>query len=217
MKKIIIILIIFITLPEIIKSQENFTDVKPFYFFGVRIITTSNGVCQYYTLYAPDGKIIDVQPMTKKDFLKQAQGLEKSDANPKSEDFFTKFNVIDSAKLMNNVISDIYPVPEDEQLYTYKKNTRYRNSIEAIAEETINNLWKLRFAVYPFASGSLDTVGWTNNFENDYMPKPEQLEILKTYGLEQINGFIWGENLFRLLKDIRNPSWIEDYKNAGIE
>jgi hypothetical protein len=52
------------------------------------------------------------------------------------------------------------------------------------------------------------------NFDNEFMPTNAQMNILKGYGLQTINGYIYGENLFRLLKDIQNKQWIERYKAA---
>ena len=75
-------------------------------------------------------------------------------------------------------------------------------------------LWKLRFAEYPYFKDE-DNIGWTQNFENTYMPRPEQMEILSGYGINKINDFIWGNNLFRLLKDMENSQWVNAYMQAG--
>ncbi|MBN2891724.1 MAG: hypothetical protein JXL97_07645 [Bacteroidales bacterium] len=216
MRKIIfIIFIVFFQISAF--SQEKFDDHIPIYFFGVRIITTNSGVGQYFIIYAPNGTIEDVQTITKNDFLKQAQGFAPSDANIKSENFFTKYGAFDSLAIMREVIASIYPVPTDEVLYNYKKRTRYNNRVDFLSKNLINNLWKLRYAIYPFMSGSEDTLGWTMNFENTYMPRPEQMQILEGYGLDKINGYVWGDNLFRLFKDMQDPNWVETYKKAGSD
>ncbi len=231
-KNILYIIIVFF--PFLSLSQGNFGEKKNqnLYKFGYRFITTGNGVGQYYVVYAPDNNIKKVRSITKQEFIEQAAGLTSSKANENNENFFTKYNVIDSAKLMSNVIGsigygapkkkdykkdEIYKYKDDSTYYEYKKRTRFNNSVSFIAKETVNNLWKLRYAIYPFSTTSEDTLGWTGNRSNSYMPKPEQMEILEGYGLERINGFIYGEDFFRLLKDIRKPDWIEDYKNADKE
>lgn len=176
MKKIIIILLFF-AISFSVSAQEDFTDTQPMYFFGVRIITTSNGVGQYFIIYAPNGKIENVQTISKANFEKQARGLTYSDANLKKEDMFTA-----------NGISN------------YKIHTF---------------LWKLRYSIYPFATNMQNPNGWTHNAENEYMPRPEQMDILRGYGLKQINGYIWGDNLFRLFKDMETEEWVKAYVQAG--
>lgn len=199
-------------------AQETFGDNVPLYFFGYRMITTSNGVGQYFEIYAPNGTIESVETITKANFLKKSQGHEHSEANLKQENFFAKYGVVDSAAIMRDVLSsfDQSIKSKDPQLYEYKKRTRYNNHVDYLAKNAVSDLWKLRFAMFPYA-GSEDTIGWTMNFENTYMPRPEQMEILQGYGLQRINDYIWGDNLFRLLKDMQDPNWVEEYKLAGKE
>jgi hypothetical protein len=96
----------------------------------------------------------------------------------------------------------------------YKKTDMFSdNGIEHT--EIVTQLWKLRYAIYPFKVQTKDTLGWTQNFENPYMPNEKQMLILKEYGLNDINGFIWGDNLFRLLKDMESRDWVVRYHDAG--
>lgn len=78
----------------------------------------------------------------------------------------------------------------------------------------IYSLWKLRYAEYPYKTND-STQGWTNNFKNPFMPFPSQMKILKQYGLNNINDYIYGDNLFKLLKDMENPQWVAKYIEAG--
>jgi len=184
------------------------------YFFGVRIVTVNNGIGQFYVIYAPSGTIENLQTISKENFIKQAMGLEDSEANAGNIDLFTKFGVVDSLELINTVINSINPVPEKEDVYNYTLNTRYDNLVRYEVDTCVNQLWKLRYAIYPLAFANDDTLGWTNNVANPYMPKKGQMDILKNYGIEKINDYLWGDNLFRLLKDMSNKKWVEDYMKA---
>jgi len=78
----------------------------------------------------------------------------------------------------------------------------------------IDSLWKLRFAVYPYKKENADTLGWTENFQNPFVPKPAQKQILAQMGMDTVFYTIFGENLFNLLKAMNDPRWIAQYKNA---
>ena len=78
----------------------------------------------------------------------------------------------------------------------------------------IDSLWKLRYAVYPFATMSRDTLGWTGNFKNPYVPTHSQKQILYSVGMDSSFYVIFGENFFKLLQLMNDPNWVERYKNA---
>lgn len=101
-----------------------------------------------------------------------------------------------------------------------KKNLLADNGVQDW--RTVEQVWKVRYAKYPYGSRiddttvlKTDSLGWTNNFISPYVPRPEQMDILETYGLKTINGYVFGDNLFRLLKDMEDPQWISRYRQAG--
>lgn len=59
--------------------------------------------------------------------------------------------------------------------------------------------------------------GWAANKEAGFLPSDKQMDILKTYGLQNINDFIYGENLYRLMKDLLDKTWQNAYKSATDE
>lgn len=75
--------------------------------------------------------------------------------------------------------------------------------------QTIKDLWKLRYATYPF--GKSPEKGWGGQTG---MPSEAQMQILAKYGVERIGDVIYGENLMNLLIDMENPTWVQIYKNA---
>jgi hypothetical protein len=78
----------------------------------------------------------------------------------------------------------------------------------------IDNLWKLRYAVYPYNTGNSVMKGWGVNPKNEDLPSPGQMELLKTFGLTRIGDYIEGENLFKLLKAMEDPEWLTKYKQT---
>jgi hypothetical protein len=221
MKKILLVFVILLFFRFTSFSQiNNFGDevaTAPEYTFGVRIIPTSSSISQFYLIKeSPDGKIIEqIQAISKSEFINQAMGLEDSPANPKHKDLFIKYNVFDSAKIMNNILISIDNNSNNKNIYDYQKRTRFNNIIKFLANKLTSNLWKIRYATYPLYTQSADTIGWTHNFKNPYMPDKKQMNILKKYGVIQINYYIYGENFFKLLKDMTDKNWIKAYINAG--
>ena len=176
-------------------SQTNFgtDDSKNYYTFGVRIIPNGASIGQFYMIYAPNDEIQDIYPISKDDFIRGMIGDKyyRTKANPNKENLLTK------------------------------------NGINSW--QTINDLWKLRYFKYPYcvncdslaANYKADStgnppefMGWTNNSSNPYMPAAGQMNILRSYGLASINQYIYGENLFRLLKDMENSNWVSAYRQA---
>ena len=218
MKRLFFLLLI-LSFFEISFSQETFGDNKKSssYAFGVRIVSADSGVGRFYAIYSPDGKTMEqIISLSRKDFVSITLGLQNSEYNINNLNYFAKSGAIDSVKLMSRVIDIIGQVPDDKEYYEYQKRVRYNNAITRIANSFVGDLWKLRYAEYPYG-GSLDSLGWTNNSKNTYMPRDEQMEILKEYGIEKINDYIWGDNLFRLFKDMKNPDWRKAYSEAGAE
>ncbi len=187
------------------------------YTFGVRIVPSAYGVCQFFVIKRKnDNSIEKYSFIPRKMFIQQAIGKQASEANPYKEDLFIKYNVFDSTKIMRHVISTINTVPSDPEIYKHKKQIKFNYEVERLAKIDLGNLWKLRYAIYPFYTTG-DTLGWTRNFKNPYMPKTAQMEILKQYGVKTINGFIYGEDFFKLLKDMFTKQWVSNYINAGEE
>ena len=81
---------------------------------------------------------------------------------------------------------------------------------------TTEHLWRIRYRSYPFFKSTADTVGWSANITNPYMPSKKQMEYLKNYGIENISDIFWGTNCFRLLKDMENPMWRKNYINENF-
>jgi len=96
-------------------------------------------------------------------------------------------------------------------------NPKKQNFFEvyAIADSTVNQLWKLRYKKYPFKQEYSElNPGWSTNDSFPSMPSEKQFLILNQFGITKISDFCYGDNAFRLLKSIEQSDWIEIYKAA---
>ncbi len=120
----------------------------------------------------------------KQKFMYTAMGYWPGVVNMKRENLFMK-NDVDSCFLI-----------EDD----YGKIVNYYCPI-------FDSLWKVRFFEHPIV---YDMRGWSNG---RYKPSTKQLEYLyKEYGIQNLlTDYIYGENLYKLLRDIRQTSWIVNY------
>ncbi|MBO7497256.1 MAG: hypothetical protein J6T98_11960 [Salinivirgaceae bacterium] len=78
-----------------------------------------------------------------------------------------------------------------------------------INQFTLKDLWKLRYATYPF--GESKALGWGGQ---NGVPTEGQMQILSQYGMEYLSTVIYGDNLIRLLKDMQDAKWVGDYMSA---
>ena len=76
-----------------------------------------------------------------------------------------------------------------------------------------HELWKLRFWEYPFklGDGGRAGQGWA---ESRTQPSPRQMLLLANYGFYRMQDMICGEDLFRLLHDIGDPEWVDNYRKG---
>lgn len=159
--------------------------------FGVSLNTGLNN--QLYTLFIVkefEGKLLQADPITREQFVLQAQGVVPSPANPNSENLFRKYEV--------NVC-----VPEGT-------DTTGKYLLDC---PVFDELWKLRFWDYPFrlVEGQHPGKGWAEKRE---APSPRQLLLLTDYGMLHLNDIARGENAFRLLRDVADSSWVDNYRKG---
>lgn len=107
--------------------------------------------------------------------------------NPNRINLFEKFNV-DSCFLIKN-----------------------GNKVVGYYAKPFEELWKIRFYEHPY---NFDTPGWS---QGQYTPSVYQNEFLrKEYGLNNIlTEYIYGDSLFKLLRNVQSQAWIMNYKTAA--
>ncbi len=157
------------------------TDGRLFCLFLVKTAPDANGVAQ----------VVESRPLSRENFIRQAQGRAFSAANPDAEDLFRKFGVQQCT------------LPPDSAAMGFLTDC-----------STLDNLWKLRYWEYPLRTeaGQRTAKGWS---EKPLSPSQRQLEILGHYGLKFTNGLIIGAELFHLLRDMGDPQWVNSYRGGA--
>ncbi|MBP8822353.1 MAG: hypothetical protein KBH07_01760 [Flavobacteriales bacterium] len=136
-------------------------------------------------------QVVESRPLSRENFIRQVQGRAFSAANPGAEDLFRTYGVVQCT------------LPPDSAAMGFLTDC-----------STLDNLWKLRYWEYPLKvqAGQRNATGWS---EKPLAPSPRQMEILGHYGLESTNGLIIGEDLFRLLRDMGRPQWVNIYRGGS--
>lgn len=159
--------------------------------FGLSLNTGPSG--QLFTVFLVkefEGKNIGLEPLTREQFVLQAQGAVPSKANPANINFFKQYDVTTCLH------------PEDVD------GTRFLRDCDVL-----DQLWKLRFWEYPFklAEGQHPGKGWS---EKPEAPSPRQLLLLTNYGMMYVNDMARGEHVFRLLHDVGDSEWVDNYRKG---
>lgn len=159
------------------------------YVYGLSLNTGMNNQLFTIFLVKMNGlEVVDTEPITREQFVLQAQGVLESKANPEKENFFKKFKVEPCAHPDSGKYWLDCPVFDD--------------------------LWRLRFKSYPFRimdGGSAPDAGWAGR---EASPTPAQMVMLADYGLLRLSGMIKGIDVFRLLHDVSDSTWVQKYRSA---
>jgi len=156
--------------------------------FGVSLATGQHS--QLYSLFLVKEhglQVLSTEPITREQFVLQAQGAVPSKANGAGENLFKRYGV------------DICVHPD---------STRTLPDCWVFDE-----LWKLRFWEYPFQpkQGMHPGRGWSEKRE---APSPRQMLLLSDYGILHLTGLARGENAFRLLRDVTDSAWVDNYRKG---
>ena len=161
------------------------------YAFGLSLAAGQNG--QLFTLFTVtvfEGAVIETRPLTREQFIRQVQGRTFSNANTDAEDLFRKHGV------------KACTLPEDSAAMGFLTDC-----------STLDDLWRLRFWEYPLAMGEGSRLGkgWS---EKPTIPSERQLLLLSDYGIKYTTDICYGENMFRLLRDMGDPAWVDNYRKG---
>ena len=182
--------VLFIGIALLLLSSGRPDEAFSQYHFGVGL-----GTGPHSTLYSlfivkeNEGRIISVKGITSEQFILQATGHIVSRANPDSVDFFEHYQVSSCVKMIDESGQERRPC------------------------DPFSNLWKLRFNKFPLHMSEPKDLGegWA---KHQSKPSDGQLKILNTYGIKTFTGMCYGENAFRLLRDINDPMWVQAYRAA---
>jgi hypothetical protein len=126
-----------------------------------------------------------IQAISRNDFIRVACSQHPEDGNPLGENLFAKYEIEECGMYKDSI---------------FKKISFVCNSVD--------QLWKLRYKMGPY--GGSDSLGWTGAT----VPSSGQMDILRQYGAQSLDDFIYGENAFHLLHDIQSYAWQSRYKGS---
>ncbi|HLG02197.1 MAG TPA: hypothetical protein VI731_01300 [Bacteroidia bacterium] len=142
--------------------------------------------------------------ITQAEFMSIASGWNESTVNPDRENLFHKHGIADCGYFPDTVIN-------------------HRMIKGGVTCNPVKDLWRLIYNEYPFystsAHGSAPSVsapsgpgpGWAR-FPSH--PSDGQEAMLRAYGIQHHTELIYGDNAFRLLRDMQDDSWLGRYKGA---
>jgi hypothetical protein len=159
--------------------------------FGVRVAYQSTGQMITLVAFFSDGKMQSHRKiLTLKEFIHYASGDWPSIYNRNRIDLF-KLNDVPGGVYQDSITLQKIP-------YCF----------------AIDSLWKLRFDRYPFQGNG--EMGWS---QEQFLPSSQQQKFLyKHYDMDHIDTkFFIDTNFWKLLRDVCDPEWVEQYKNLPIE
>ncbi len=158
--------------------------------FGFSLNPTAQGDLHALFIYTVhDGVVLNHVPMRPKFFVLQASGLMESKANLESVDLFDHYGIRDCG--------------------AWTDDGTLRTDLECT---TLQDLWKLR---YRNGMGAQLGTGWAGE---EFRPSDRQQIILQLYRkaeYEHWQGPYFGEDAFRLLRDMQDPAWVRTYAQGG--
>jgi hypothetical protein len=170
--------------------STGFSQLRKTYFAIGLFTGAQSQMVTYAFITTVNGEFTGVQVVRKDRFIYSAFGYWPHPANPTKENLFEKHQ-IDSCFLVEN---------------DFKKVVGYYT-------KPFEDLWKIRFYEHPY---EYDSPGWS---QGQYKPSQGQMAFLtKEYGIKNIlTEYIYGDSLFKLLRDMQNSSWVVSYKTASID
>ncbi|MCB9223062.1 MAG: hypothetical protein R2780_07600 [Crocinitomicaceae bacterium] len=159
-------------------------------YFAIGLFTSNHSqMVTYAFITTVNGSVSGAEIIRKDRFIYSALGYWPSDANPEKIDLFAKHNV-------------------DSVLLVVNEN----NKVIGYYEKPFETLWMIRFKENPY---KYDEFGWS---QGTYRPSDSQQAFLRhEYGVNNIlTDYIYGDSLFKLLRDVQSPGWVSAYKAGAI-
>lgn len=159
--------------------------------FGLSLSTGQNNqLFSCFLVKVLEDEVLSTEPITREQFVQQVRGMVASKANPEAVDLFTTHDVAAC------------------RIVTDEAGMRRINDCPLL-----DDLWKLRFWEYPFLlhDGQRVGKGWSEEPNN---PSPRQMLLLSNYGLRYPTDICMGENVFRLLRDMGDEAWVDNYRKG---
>jgi hypothetical protein len=154
--------------------------------FGISVSIQSTPDLIHFIAYQTDGsQTFNKRFLTRKEFLYYASGMRYSVYNPERINYFARYGI---------------------KSYAFKDSV-YMTDV--LIGGPVDSLWKLKFSSYPYR-GNYEK-GWSSEH---YQPSQSQNAfLLDTYSMDlSVGGCVVDTNVWRLLRDIQDPKWVESYR-----
>lgn len=155
--------------------------------FGVQVSHQSVTSMHTFIAYVQNGSVRShVKILDTETFIKYASGYWPSVYNPQRINYFEKYDIGCGMYMDSSVMTKSYP-------YCFP----------------VDSLWKLKFSDYPFIDRT--DYGWA---AEKTRPSERQRKFLEdNYNVKDLNkDYFLDTNLWKILRDVRDSSWIENYK-----
>lgn len=202
MKKLTLLILLF-TIGCFSTAQTNTfgnEETKSEYFFAYKIMPSMQRELVVCAIIKPNPEGKDyIKYVSTKSWATQLTGYQTSKANPEKENLVLKYEIFE---IPDTIIS----LGEDE----VKDYTILRTVF------LLNNLWRLRYSEYPYETKGKPEKGWAIHPEEKAitLPSESQMNILRKYGIQELNNFFLHEGALKLLKDFRNRDWQTRYSQS---
>ncbi|UKN02915.1 hypothetical protein K6119_05225 [Paracrocinitomix mangrovi] len=180
-------------LTAFLQLRSSYSQDKREFYFAIGLFTSAHSQLVTYAFITKLGdNIINAQVVRADRFMYTALGhWPNPQLNPERINLFEKYQVDSCFLLMN------------------ESGTK----VVGYYDRPFWDLWKIRFYEHPF---EYDLMGWS---KGQYSPSVPQKNFLrKEYGINNITlDYFYGDTLFKLLRDVQDPAWVDSYKNASID
>lgn len=193
----------------LLMSFSSFSQNNIKYELGFKLMPTAGTKVVTFAILSidtiNDNRIVKTEFFEEGTFIKFCKGLLWSKANPKKINYFDEYE-IDCGIMLDDPIM--------------KKGILSQDTMwEEMAPLCLPfyDIWKIKYGVHPhYSSGSTaipdEDKGWA---KTRYRPGYTQTLKLQEYGVNNVDDYFYGDGMFRLLKDIQDYEWIENYKALG--
>jgi hypothetical protein len=186
----------FIPRPNQHKINIEAEEVAYTYELGISLQPGINsGLISYWLVKQQEGKVIYRSPLSIRNFLLQMKGEQRSGGNKIGTNLFEVHEI-------------------DSCFYSYLD---YPGAFSVSECFRMDDLWVLRHNRNPYCpegcvvADEMLELGWT---VKKAQASAAQMDILAPYGIYSFHDVVYGEKMFQLFKDVRDPSWQAAYEAA---